>query len=168
MGSRLSSLRSNHGSIQKSRNFVISLVKGKTSSSDHTMATRKTVKEIQPNNHSRANKKSSSTAAKKALLGLKNVIERCARKLKIKNFLGKSGRGNKSKKSGLKRACCACISSEKRATCTNGLFKMKSFLLKGGGDGGDHGGSKGGNDINGGKSGDGVEGKKAQDQKRQK
>ncbi|XVF03784.1 hypothetical protein REPUB_Repub05bG0022900 [Reevesia pubescens] len=123
--------------------------------------------EIQANNNSKGSK-SSSNAAKKALISLKNLIVRSACKLKIKNYLGKSGFGcNNSKKSPEKRACCACISSEKRTSLTNGLFKMKSFLLKGGN--GDHaGGSKGSINNNGNKNGGGNDVKGAHDQKKQK
>ncbi|WRX28296.1 hypothetical protein QQP08_020783 [Theobroma cacao] len=93
--------------------------------------------------------------ARKALFCLKNLIERSACKLK-RNFLANpSSSSSKKKKSDLKRACCACISSEKRTPLTNGLFKVKSFLLKGGGDGG----SKG---NNGGKNGKGANDKKKQ------
>lgn len=45
--------------------------------------------------------------AKKALLYVKNMIERCACKLKIKKYIGKSGSSNSKKKSPMKRPCCA-------------------------------------------------------------
>lgn len=133
MGSRLSCLRGKHGSIHEKRNIFLSLGKEKS---------------IQRR----------SSNAKKALLGLKNLIERsvCTCQLKIKIYLQKSGcttttTRKKKNKSSLKRECCACMSLEKRSSFTNGLFKMKSILLSGaGGTGGDHGGSKGNNTSNGG------------------
>ncbi|XVF70744.1 hypothetical protein PTKIN_Ptkin11bG0187400 [Pterospermum kingtungense] len=159
MRSRLSCLRSKHGTIHESNNICISLGKAKKPSmleTNHTISTAEAVER---------NKRGSN--AKKALSGLKNLIVRYACKLKIKNYLGKSGCSSKNRSLMKKPYCCACISSEKRSLCTNGLFKIKSILLKGGG-GGDHGGGGGSNTHgHGGNNGGGVNDKKGHDQKKQ-
>ncbi|KAB2096086.1 hypothetical protein ERO13_A01G084100v2 [Gossypium hirsutum] len=145
MGSKVSSLRVKNGS-------------GLGESKKSTKPPERVEANI---NGSKGNKRDGY--AKKALFYVKNMIERCACKLKIKKYIGKSGRSNSKKKSPMKRPCCACISSEKRTQLTNNLFKMKTFLLKVGG-GHDHGGSKA-NNINGCNTSGGNHGKGDTDKK---